>query len=110
MLLSNAAAPSGDTSNAVTRYHIESEAAVRESGLDWTFLQPRTLMTNTLQWAPQIRAGDVVLAPVGGVRVATVDPADIGAVAAAAAANVAADAVGAAALAYGSARARSLLL
>ena len=108
MLLSNAAAPSGDTSNAVTRYHIESEAAVRESGLDWTFLQPRTFMTKTLQWAPQIRAGDVVLAPFGGVRVATVDPADIGAVAAAA--NVAADAVGAAALAYGSARVRSLLL
>jgi uncharacterized protein YbjT (DUF2867 family) len=42
VLLSNAAAPSGDTSNAVTRYHIESEAAVRESGLDWTFLRPRT--------------------------------------------------------------------
>lgn len=83
MLLSNAAAPSGDTSNAVTRYHIESEAAVRESGLDWTFLQPRTLMTNTLQWARGRRF---------------------------AAANVAADAVGAAALAYGSARARSLLL
>jgi uncharacterized protein YbjT (DUF2867 family) len=108
VLLSNAAAPSGDTSNAVTRYHIESEAAVRESGLDWTFLQPRTFMTNPLQCAPQIRAGDVVRAPFGGVRVATVDPADIGAVAAAA--NVAADAVGAAALAYGSARVRSLLL
>ena len=84
VLLSNAAAPSGDTTNAVTRYHIESEAAVRESGLDWTFLQPRTFMTNTLQWAPQIRAGDIVRAPFGGVRVATIDPADIGAVAAAA--------------------------
>ena len=84
VLLSNAAAPSGDITNAVTRYHIESEAAVRESGLDWTFLQPRTFMTNTLQWAPQIRAGDIVRAPFGGVRVATIDPADIGAVAAAA--------------------------
>jgi uncharacterized protein YbjT (DUF2867 family) len=84
VLLSNSAAPSGDTGNAVARYHIESEAAVRESGLDWTFLQPRTFMTNTLQWAPQIRAGDVVRAPFGGVRVATIDPADIGAVAAAA--------------------------
>jgi uncharacterized protein YbjT (DUF2867 family) len=84
VLLSNASAPSGDTSNAITRYHIESEAAVRESGLDWSFLQPRTFMTNTLQWAPQVRLGDVVRAPFGGVRLATLHPDDLGAVAAAA--------------------------
>jgi uncharacterized protein YbjT (DUF2867 family) len=84
VLLSSSAAPSGDMSNAVARYHIESEAAVRDSGLDWTFLQPRTFMTNTLQWAPQVRAGDVVRAPFGGVRVATIHPDDIGAVTAAA--------------------------
>jgi len=84
VLLSNASAPSGDTSNAITRYHIESEVAVRKSGLNWSFLLPRTFMTNTLQWAPQIRSGDVVRAPFGGVRVATIHPDDLGAVAAAA--------------------------
>ena len=84
VLLSSSAAPSGDLTNAVARYHILSEGAVRESGLGWTFLQPNSFMTNTLQWLPQLRAGDVVRAPFASVRVATIDPGDIGAVATAA--------------------------
>ena len=44
-------------SNAVARYHILSEKAVRESGLAWTFLQPNSFMSNTLQWVPQLSAG-----------------------------------------------------
>jgi uncharacterized protein YbjT (DUF2867 family) len=82
VLLSSSAVPGGDMGNAVARYHIESEAAVRESGLGWTMLQPNSFMTNTLQWVDQLRAGDVVRAPFAGVRVATIDPADIAAVAA----------------------------
>ena len=82
VLLSSSAAPGGDTTNAVARYHIESERLVRESGMEWTFLQPDTFMTNTLQWAPQLRAGDIVRAPFGDVPVATIHPADLGAVAA----------------------------
>jgi uncharacterized protein YbjT (DUF2867 family) len=81
VLLSSSAVPGGDVGNAVARYHIESEAAVKESGLAWTMLQPNSFMTNTLQWVPQLQAGDVVRAPFAGVRVATIDPADIGAVA-----------------------------
>jgi uncharacterized protein YbjT (DUF2867 family) len=81
VLLSSSSVPSGDMSNAVARYHIESEAAVRESGLGWTMLQPNSFMTNTYQWVPQLRSGDVVRAPFAGVRVATIDPADIAAVA-----------------------------
>src|SRR5829696_1291371 len=46
VLLSSSAAPGGDTSNAVARYHIESERLVRESGLAWTFLQPNSFMSN----------------------------------------------------------------
>jgi uncharacterized protein YbjT (DUF2867 family) len=84
VLLSSSAAPNGDLTNAVARYHILSERAVRESGLGWTFLQPNTFMTNTFQWLPQLRQGDVIRAPFPDVRVATVDPDDIGAVAAAA--------------------------
>jgi uncharacterized protein YbjT (DUF2867 family) len=82
VLLSSSSVPGGDTTNAVARYHIESEAAVKESGLAWTMLQPNSFMTNTLQWVPQLQAGDVVRASFAGVRVATIDPADIGAVAA----------------------------
>jgi uncharacterized protein YbjT (DUF2867 family) len=81
-LQSSSGVPSGDMTNAVARYHILSERAVRESGLAWTFLRPNSFMTNTLQWVPQLQAGDVVRAPFAGVRVATIDPADIGAVAA----------------------------
>jgi uncharacterized protein YbjT (DUF2867 family) len=81
-LLSSSAVPLGDLTNAVARYHIESEAAVKESGLGWTMLQPNGFMTNALQWVPQLAAGDVVRAPFPGVRTAQIDPADIGAVAA----------------------------
>ena len=84
VLLSSSAAPSGDLTNAVARYHILSERTVRESGLAWTFLQPNTFMTNTFQWLPQIRRGHVIRAPFPDVRVATIDPDDVGAVAAAA--------------------------
>jgi uncharacterized protein YbjT (DUF2867 family) len=82
VLLSSSAAPSGRRENAVARYHIDSEAAVRDSGLAWTVLQPNSFMTNTLAWADRIRAGEPVRAPFSDVAVATIDPADIGAVAA----------------------------
>jgi uncharacterized protein YbjT (DUF2867 family) len=82
VLLSSSAAPAGDETNAVARYHIRSERAVRASGLGWTFLQPNTFMTNTFQWLAQMRQGDVIRAPFPDVRVATIDPDDIGAVAA----------------------------
>jgi uncharacterized protein YbjT (DUF2867 family) len=81
VLLSSSAAPSGDMDNAVARYHILSERAVRESGLAWTFLQPNSFMTNTLRWLPQLRAGDVVRLPFADVPVAVIDPADLAAVA-----------------------------
>ena len=84
VLLSSSSVPAGDMDNAMTRYHVVSERAVKDSGLDWTMLQPNSFMTNTLQWAPQLREGDVVSAPFADVAVATIDPADIGAVAAAA--------------------------
>jgi uncharacterized protein YbjT (DUF2867 family) len=83
-LQSSSAVPSGDTTNAVARYHIESEAAIRASGLRWTFLQPNGFMSNALEWAEQLRHGDVVTAPFAGVRTAQIDPLDIAAVAAAA--------------------------
>jgi uncharacterized protein YbjT (DUF2867 family) len=81
-LLSSSAAPSGDLSNAVARYHILSERAVRNEGVAWTFLQPNSFMTNTFKWIPQLQKGDEVRAAFADVAISTVDPADIGAVAA----------------------------
>jgi uncharacterized protein YbjT (DUF2867 family) len=82
VLQSSSAVPSGDMSNAVARYHILSERAVRDSGLAWTFLQPNSFMSNTLEWIPQLRAGDVVRARFADVPVATIDPHDLAAVSA----------------------------
>jgi uncharacterized protein YbjT (DUF2867 family) len=82
VLMSGGSAGSGDLSNAVSRYMILSERAVRESGLPWTFIRPRAFMSNALRWLPQLAAGDVVRVPFPTVRAAVVDPYDIAAVAA----------------------------
>jgi uncharacterized protein YbjT (DUF2867 family) len=82
VLLSSNAAPTGDMDNAVARYHILSEQAVRGSGLPWTFLQPNSFMTNTFRWVGQLRGGDVVTLPFADVAISTIDPADVAAVAA----------------------------
>ncbi|WP_242905185.1 NAD(P)H-binding protein [Actinomadura terrae] len=82
VLLSGGSAGSGDMTNAVTRFMVASESAVRESGLPWTFLRPSAFMSNALRWAPQIRSGDRVRVPFPDVQTASVDPHDIGAVAA----------------------------
>ncbi|MFE7796241.1 NAD(P)H-binding protein [Nocardia sp. NPDC057440] len=83
-LLSGGSAALADMSNAVSRYMTQSERDVRESGLSWTFLRPRSFMSNALRWLPQLAVGDVVRAQFSEVRVAAIDPADIAAVAAAA--------------------------
>ncbi len=82
VLLSSSAAPSGDLDNAVARYHLLSERAVRDSGLSWTFLQPNSFMSNALRWVPQLENGDVVHGPFGDVPISTIHPDDLGAVAA----------------------------
>lgn len=82
VLLSSSSVPGGDRNNAVTRYMLEAEQAVRASGLPWTFLRPVGFASNTLQWKDQLAAGDVVRAPFADVRIAQIDPYDIGAVAA----------------------------
>src|SRR6266550_936255 len=71
VMLSGSSAASGDTSNAVSRYMIESEATVRACGLEWTMVRSFGFMSNTFQWVPQLAAGDLVRAPfaVGGLAV-----------------------------------------
>ncbi|MFD0365910.1 NAD(P)H-binding protein [Nocardia sp. GCM10030253] len=83
-LLSGASAALEDMSNAVSKYMTQSERDVRESGLAWSFLRPRSFMSNAMRWLPQLAVGEVVRAQFSGVRVAAIDPADIAAVAAAA--------------------------
>jgi uncharacterized protein YbjT (DUF2867 family) len=82
VLLSGSSVDARRTDNPISRYMIRSEAAVHESGVPWTVLRPCAFASNTLQWAPQLRSGDVVRAPFADVPVAVIDPLDIGAVAA----------------------------
>lgn len=81
VLLSSFATVATDTDNVLSQYMIDSETAVRESGLAWTVLRPNAFMSNALRWLPQLRAGDVVRDAFGTVPVASVDPYDIAAVA-----------------------------
>lgn len=82
VLLSGGSVVATDTDNPISRYMIASERAVRESGLPWTVIRPSGFMSNTLQWAAQLRAGDVVTAAFADVPIAVIDPFDVGAVAA----------------------------
>jgi uncharacterized protein YbjT (DUF2867 family) len=82
--LSGGSAGSADLSNAVTRYMNETEAEMRDSGLEWTVLRPSAFMSNALRWRAQIAAGDVVRLPFADVPIAVVHPGDIAAVAVAA--------------------------
>ncbi|MFF5532468.1 NAD(P)H-binding protein [Streptomyces cinerochromogenes] len=81
VLLSSFATVATDTDNVLSEFMIDSETAVRESGLAWTVLRPNAFMSNALRWLPQLRAGDVVRDAFGAVPVASVDPYDIAAVA-----------------------------
>lgn len=74
----------GAGDDALGAWHRQSEAAVVDSGLDYTMLRPGRFMSNSLQWAPMIRRGDTVHIPFAGRPAAPIDPADIAAVALAA--------------------------
>jgi uncharacterized protein YbjT (DUF2867 family) len=82
VLLSGGAAAGSDLDNAISRYMIGSEEAVRASGVAWTILRPCAFMSNALRWVPQLHAGDVVTVPFAGVSNALIDPYDIARVAA----------------------------
>lgn len=63
-------------------FHLAGERVLADSGLDWTVLRPASFASNTLSWAPAIRAGAPVPNPSGAGRQGVVDPRDVAAVAA----------------------------
>lgn len=82
VLLTSRCVIGGKDDNPITRMWLDSEAAIRASGVEWTILRPSSFHTNALRWLPQLREGDVVQAPWPQVAIASIDPADIAAVAA----------------------------
>ncbi|MEE1816234.1 NAD(P)H-binding protein [Streptomyces sp. SP18ES09] len=79
--LSAAAVEDPEADDLVTRWQRANERTLRESGLEWTLLRPRSFMSNTLSWASAIRSDGVVRALYGGSANACVDPRDIAEVA-----------------------------
>jgi uncharacterized protein YbjT (DUF2867 family) len=82
VLLTSRCVVGGMADNAITRMWLDSEAAVRGSGLAWTILRPSGYHANALRWRAQLQHGDIVRAPWPDIAVAAIDPADIAAVAA----------------------------
>jgi uncharacterized protein YbjT (DUF2867 family) len=81
VLLSSRSVTLADPSNAVVKMWLESEAAVRDSGISWTMLRPSGFASNALRWLPQLKTADVVRAPFANAAIASIDPADIAAAA-----------------------------
>ena len=65
----------------ITAFHADIERLIAQSGLEWTFLRSSGLATNTLGWAPQIRAAGVVRWPYGAATRSLIHEQDIAAVA-----------------------------
>ena len=70
-----------EQAHPMTVIHADIERSIRESGLAWTFLRAGRFATNSLAWAPEIRAGDVVRLPNAAAVRSPIDPRDVGAVA-----------------------------
>jgi uncharacterized protein YbjT (DUF2867 family) len=70
-----------EQSLAIGAWHERGEAAIRASGIPFTFLRPSGFMTNLLAWAPSIRTEGVVRSSTGCGKRAFIHSDDIGAVA-----------------------------
>jgi uncharacterized protein YbjT (DUF2867 family) len=81
-LLTSRCVVGGRPDNAITRMWLDAEAAVRDAEIPWTVLRPSGFHSNALRWLPQLEHDDVVRAPWPDVPIASIDPADIAAVAA----------------------------
>jgi uncharacterized protein YbjT (DUF2867 family) len=74
----SAAAVLGENANdLITCWQRRTEQLLRTSGLAWTLLRPRAFMSNTLSWAPGVRAEGVVRSLYGRAASACVDPRDV---------------------------------
>jgi uncharacterized protein YbjT (DUF2867 family) len=82
VLLSGGSAAAPDLNNASSSYMIDSEEALRASGVAWTILRPYAFMSNALRWVPQLHESDVVKMPFAHVANAVIDLYDIANVAA----------------------------
>ncbi|MET7733804.1 NAD(P)H-binding protein [Streptomyces sp. NPDC005402] len=74
----------GRGDDPIARWQRTAEAAVTDParGFAWTLLRPGRFMSNALQWAGQLRAGDEVAIPFADRPAASIDPSDLAEIAA----------------------------
>jgi uncharacterized protein YbjT (DUF2867 family) len=65
---------------AIGAWHERGEAAIRVTGIPFTFVQPTGFMSNLLAWAPSIKAEGVIRSSTGDGRRAFIHSDDIAAV------------------------------
>lgn len=70
-------AAAADSPVRFLRYHAAVEAALRDSGLDWTMLRPNLFMQGMLMFADSVKREGRIYAPAGDARISVVDIADI---------------------------------
>ncbi len=58
-------------------WHAQGEAAIRATGINFTFVQPSGFMSNALYWARSIKAEGVVRTSTGDGRIPFIHPEDI---------------------------------
>lgn len=70
-----------DTELRGNTWHLPGEQALRAGEAEWTVLRPTAFASNSLHWAPAIRAGQPVPNLTGAGTQGVVDPRDVAAVA-----------------------------
>jgi uncharacterized protein YbjT (DUF2867 family) len=63
-------------------WHVRGEAAIRTSGIAFTFVQPSGFMSNALFWARSIKSVGVIRTATGDGKIPFIHPQDIADVAA----------------------------
>ena len=71
----------GGRGRGVAAWHDAGERAIRESGLDWTFVRPGAFMSNALWWSGTIKRQGKVFSNFGDGKLPVIHPRDIAAVA-----------------------------
>ncbi|HKU42793.1 MAG TPA: NAD(P)H-binding protein [Polyangiales bacterium] len=71
-----------DAHSPIVRWIGEAEAALKSSVAEWTLLRPGRFMSNALAWAPMLQRGNDVFVPFATRPAASIDPADVAALAA----------------------------
>jgi len=69
------------SSAALRDHEAQVEQLIKEGGLEWTFLRPRSFASNALRWAEEIRSGQPVKEAFAAAGMAIVDPRDVASVA-----------------------------